>query len=163
MAEEFTPDEIRQKLRTAIDLVLRRDRHLLEKDANERSITHRLAIYLEAEFPGWNVDCEYNRIKGDPKRLHLAEEHLPPTDERATADTKGRTVFPDIIVHHRGEDENLLVIEIKKANSNVPNEFDLCKLREYKREDTLGYKYGVFLKVRTGMGNPGFEDPRFID
>src|SRR5216117_1757682 len=128
MKEEFTQEEIRQKVRIAIDTVVKKDRYLLEQDVNERSITHRLAMYLDAQFDGWNVDCEYNRINGEPKRLYSAEEHLSASDEPLAADTKGRTVFPDIIVHHRGKRKNLLVIEIKKANSNVPDDFDLWKL-----------------------------------
>src|SRR5271165_7265202 len=45
------------------------DAYLLQVDANERSITHRLALYLTPHFPDWDIDCEYNRCGDLPKRL----------------------------------------------------------------------------------------------
>jgi hypothetical protein len=39
---------------------------------------------------------------------------LVPTSIEAN-DTAAITVFPDIIVHHRGLEDNLLVIEMKKT------------------------------------------------
>jgi len=53
-------DEIEQKVSNAILRFLEKDGLLLEIDANERSISHRLAGYLQEEFLGWDVDCEYN-------------------------------------------------------------------------------------------------------
>ena len=35
---------------------------LLEKEAGERALTHRLAVHLEKQFPGWETDCEYDRL-----------------------------------------------------------------------------------------------------
>ena len=41
---------------------MRARRHLLEKDLGERTLTHRLAVHLERHFPGWEVDCDYDRL-----------------------------------------------------------------------------------------------------
>ena len=49
------------------------DHDLLGIDANERSITFRFAMYLQQCFPGWTVDCEYNRDSIEPKRLRHLE------------------------------------------------------------------------------------------
>lgn len=65
----YTECEIRRKLRIATEIFLERDRHLLTVKANERSITHKLAIYLEPLFPDWDVDCEYNRDGKNSKRV----------------------------------------------------------------------------------------------
>src|ERR671919_217063 len=46
------------------------DAALFQVDANERSITHRLALHMTPRFPKWHVDCEYNRDGFDPKMLH---------------------------------------------------------------------------------------------
>ena len=77
---------------------LRGDELLFRIHANERSITHRLAVHLEAPFAGWNVDCEYSRIGDGPneyKRLLL------PSAENVTHfDMDGSRVFPDIVIHH---------------------------------------------------------------
>ena len=50
-----------QNLEIALSELIERDSFLFEADANERSITHKLAEYLQAQFQDWNVDCEYNR------------------------------------------------------------------------------------------------------
>ena len=54
---------------------------------NERSIAHKFATYLEDEFQGWDVDCEYNRNLEKQKRLKLPEESsldVQPVNIRAT-------------------------------------------------------------------------------
>ena len=56
-------------------------------DANERSLTHKLAEYLQCEFPDWHVDCEYNRHGLDVKRLAIHSWRVKADD------TEARTVF----------------------------------------------------------------------
>jgi len=53
-------DVINQKLFEALTKVVKNDSYLLEHAINEPTISHRLAVYLESEFPGFNVDCEYD-------------------------------------------------------------------------------------------------------
>lgn len=133
---------VKKALKEALDQLLRADAELLNNDVNERSISHRLACYLEPLFPGWNVDCEYNRKHDDPKRLDITRHHVLSDDTQAT------TVFPDIIVHRRNTDENLLVIEMKKTTSKEGDDHDFNKLKAFKSQ--LGYKFAVFLKLSTG-------------
>jgi len=128
----------------AIDLLLdkalkrlrRRDKILFENDASERSICHRLAIYLQIQFYDFDVDCEYNCDHNDewlvkrldnPQLLAFIRAHKP------TFNGDSVTVFPDIIVHHRNTDENLLVIESKKTTSGVSDDYDIQKLLAYRR------------------------------
>jgi hypothetical protein len=40
---------------------MREDKDLINNSANERSISHNLAEYLQNYFRDLNVDCEYNR------------------------------------------------------------------------------------------------------
>lgn len=148
-------EEIKKKIDLSIELLLERDAHLLRTDANERSITHRFALYLQEEFSEWHVDCEYNRNRDDTKILQIPQnlrKHLVPS---RTDDTKGRTVFPDIIVHHRGTSDNLLVIEVKKSTSQISEDFDMLKLREYKNQ--LGYNHAIFIKFVVGEYNVGVD------
>jgi hypothetical protein len=128
-----------------------------EKDVNERSISHRLASYLQHEFGDWDVDCEYNRNHDDPKLLKLLRMYAVNV---STDDVQARTVFPDIIVHHRGTDDNLLVIEIKKTTNRLSDGFDKQKLREFKRQ--LGYSYALFLRFITGCAEIGVKTEEWI-
>ncbi len=85
--------EVKDKVQNAIELLLNHDKFLLERDVNERSISHKLASYLQEEFGNeWNVDCEYNRDHDIKKELTIHPETVEADDTAAT------TVFPDIIV-----------------------------------------------------------------
>ena len=96
---QYERDEIEVRLARAIARVLDNDRRLLEHGPSERAVAHRLAVYLENEFPGWHTDCEYNRqgSETDHKQVNLP-------DGKKDAD-------PDIVVHFRGpEGPNLELI-----------------------------------------------------
>jgi hypothetical protein len=106
----YTDEEIKCRVKDAIDLFYRNDSHLIVISANERSCTHKVAEYLQRLFPLYNVDCEYNRHKSDPKRA--------PDDQ---------LIIPDIVIHKRGSDaDNVLVIETKK---DMQSEEDIRKVK----------------------------------
>ena len=126
----------------ALSDLLTHDGYLLEVDANERSITYRFGMYLQARLPEWTVDCEFNRDGVNPKKLGHLELYPDSEDEDA------KTVFPDVIVHRRGAKENHLVVEFKKSTSSVDRKIDLRKLQGYKQQ--LGYAHALFIEVATG-------------
>ncbi len=139
---------VQKLINKAFVTLMENDKYLLQNDVNERSLTHRLAIYLEryfavyfSEYHNYSVDCEYNRKGSIPKELFCL------IDTVKTDDTKGKTVYPDIIIHQRGDSPcvNLIVIEAKK-NDNLDSNLeahDLKKLQEYQKE--LKYRYAYFV------------------
>jgi hypothetical protein len=133
---------IKEALAASLGKLILVDNEILLNDINERSISHRLANYLEPHFPGWNVDCEYNRNHDEIKRLQIQRRNIESDDTQAT------TVFPDIIIHRRGKDDNLVVIEMKKTTSQENDTYDIGKLNAFKKQ--LGYKFAIFVKIRTG-------------
>ena len=147
-------DEVRFKVDQAIAQLLEKDAYLLQIDANERTISHRLGLYLQLLFEDWHVDCEYNRDLDNPKRLKTYESFFD-ADQRVwnIAESDPITVFPDIIIHERGTSNNLLVIEIKKTTSKINSEFDCFKLREFKYQ--YRYSHALFLKFITGCNDIG--------
>jgi len=149
-------NHVAEKVSAAIRQLLDEDPHLLRVDASERSISHRLGLHLTSEFPEWDVDCEYNRDHHKIKRLILLE----PCSIDASSDC-GSPVYPDVIVHKRGTSENLLVIEVKKSTSNVPDGRDVEKLRAFRKD--LGYQYGLFLRLKCGEENCAVEKQEWID
>ena len=122
--------DVEEKVCKALSILFEKDCYLLKVDANERSITHRLGIYMQEEFPEWDVDCEYNR------------------DGHKIKELDGR-VFPDIIVHKRGTHCNLLVVEVKK-NHTWSDDDDRDKLRKFREDERLGYKHALFLNLGVG-------------
>lgn len=120
-----------------------RETHLLEKDLGERTLTHRLAVALEKQFPEWSVDCEYN---GLGERI----SRLPKSAVISTDDEFGRSIYPDIVVHHRGIPDNLLAVEVRKANNRQPPEHDrhkLCGLTD----PHLWFAYGIGVNLTLGQ------------
>ena len=113
-------DEVYRRIDQSIAQLLEKDYYLLQIDANERAISHRLGIYLQLLFTDWHVDCEYNRNLDQPKRLEQYEEFFDEEQQVWNiAETDPITVFPDILIHERGTGNNLLVVEMKKTTSKV--------------------------------------------
>ncbi|OGU58728.1 MAG: hypothetical protein A2X64_00050 [Ignavibacteria bacterium GWF2_33_9] len=138
----------------ALVFLYKNDSVLLETkyNINERTVTHRLGMYLAEQFPEFDVDCEYNRMekKDDLDKIinHISKSLRNIKDypeSTLTNDTKAVTVYPDIIVHKRKTDINLLVIEVKMGWKKDKAEFDRIKLEAYKEQ--LKYKFAVFLII----------------
>ena len=114
---------------------------MFEKDPGERTFSHRLAVHVERQFDGWDVDCDYNRL--GERRLRLPTGTIISTD-----DFSGKSVFPDIVVHHRAIPENLLAIEVRKATNHQPPEHDQHKLRGLTDPHLwFAYQIGVMLTL----------------
>jgi hypothetical protein len=149
----FIRSDVTRRVWQAIERLQEYDSYLLIRNVNERSITHHLAVYLQQEFPAWDVDVEYNRDGHDIKRLFVLPD--APSD-----DTNAKTVYPDIIVHRRGTNKaNLLVIEVKKRGYG--HGFDEKKLVEYTKplsDDGLGYRWGLHLILQSNeQGKPSLQ------
>lgn len=129
------------KVVNALGAFYARETHLLENDLGERTLTHRLAVQIEKQFEGWDVDCDYNRL--GERRLRLPKGSIISTDDEI-----GKSIFPDIVVHHRGVPDNLLAIEIRKASNHQPPEHDQHKLRALTDPHLwFAYQIGVYLTL----------------
>lgn len=136
-------DEVARRVDAALAILRTADRRLFTAKVHERSLTHRLAVYLEHAFDGWNVDCEYD-LKGiyDDKKQVVIEKPKGVNPEDAD-------VYPDIIVHHRTRQElehNLLVIEAKWRGGDV--EYDCRKIEAFVglgHPQTFKYQHGLLL------------------
>lgn len=148
-------DEIESLLHEALRLLRESDSDL-PADANERSYTHRVAYYLEMLLRGrryaYSVDCEYNRQGLETKRLDsLVKAYADTSSDELVRDERGRTVFPDVIVHKRGvEGPNILVLEAKRLGASAKElERDRDKLRAYLAEFSYYHAYLILLDAQT--------------
>jgi hypothetical protein len=127
------------KVVSALQEFYAHETHLLEKDLGERTLTHRLAVHLEKQFPGWEVDCDYNRL--GERTLRLPKGSIVSTDDHL-----GKSVYPDIVVHQRDIPNNLLAIEVRSAANHQPPEHDQQKLRALTDPHLwFAYRVGVYL------------------
>jgi hypothetical protein len=101
---------------------------------HEQTLTFRLGIYLQGEFPTLHVDCEYNRRGNELKKRRRG----------------GQLIKPDVVVHKRGvPNTNLLIIEAKKSsqwNANFRELSDkICDLTNQAGQ--YRYKIGLCWNV----------------
>ena len=155
----------------------------------ERAIAHRLAVHIErvlqdSGYPSEAVpiatDCEYNRHRGAVKVHYIKDDlkkRVEEAERKARKDSEREgwyffSVFPDIIVHERGDDgHNLIVIEMKRASNDVEAErdYDHLKLELFTKQDYehgYSYRFGASI-VAVDEGEPDkrklFVTARFIN
>lgn len=167
----MTDIQIRDLVRQALNTLLQTsDTWLLKNDLSEQSISHRIAFHLDSLFTDFNVDCEYNGdidrannrkeisiLKGELQQYGLLRDKEASDLEK---EFTNRAVFPDIIIHTRGtNDNNLCILEIKKSTSSVDFNYDFIKLRSYTSnhyDNNLIYQLGVFIEAVIDNENPSF-------
>ncbi|QOZ27852.1 hypothetical protein CI1B_76160 [Bradyrhizobium ivorense] len=121
---------------------------LLERDLGERTLTHRLAVYVERQFSGWQVDCNYDRL--GERTLRLPRGSIVSTDDHL-----GKSIYPDIVVHQRDIPNNLLAIELRKDSNHQPIEHDQHKLQALTDPNVwFAYATGLLLTLaRDGVSS----------
>lgn len=118
------------------------DKKLKVINPGEQVISGRIARELSNALPEWNVDTEYNR-RGSEKK-HLLYGYA---DQIETL----REIRPDIIVHHAGRPDNLIVVEHKRIENTYTLK-DVAKLRGMT-DPNLGYHYLVGIRLVTDIRN----------
>lgn len=134
-------EKVKNLVERAVNDLYLMDLDLLERENNEVTISCKLAQYLFLKFPGYRVDCEYNRHLNDIKRMNL--------------DNTKKIIKPDIIIHKRDIDkDNLVYIEIKTDHNNENREEDYKKIKA--ATDPKGefrYKLGIFIDFNRNKDN----------
>jgi hypothetical protein len=129
------------KLVAALQEFYTRETYILERDLGERTLTHRLAVLVEKQFSGWEVDCDYDRLGERTMRL-------PHGTVSSTDDHLGKSIYPDIVVHQRDIPNNLLAIEVRKATNHQPIDHDQHKLKALTDPHLwFAFSIGVFLTL----------------
>ena len=167
----MTDIQIKNLVTQALNALLQTsDTWLLKNDLSEQSISNRIAFHLNPLFADFNVDCEYNGdIERDNNRkaISILKEELQQfgllrVKEASDLEKEftNRAVFPDIIIHRRGTNENnLCILEIKKSTSSVNYNYDFIKLRSYTSnhyDNNLKYQLGIFVEGVIDKQNPSF-------
>ena len=171
-------DTIKGLVIDAVESFCEDEEYLIEKDLSERAMAHKLAEHLQKQFSGMHVDCEYNKNIDDDKHIKsTVKEYVMHKSQTKRGQELFETiiasegaviiddgdeqpevmdVFPDIIIHWRGNGHpwNLVVIEIKKSSnlSRTQRDFDAFKLKKYTAErGPLQYRLGAFITLKVGQ------------
>jgi hypothetical protein len=134
------PEQVFARLSRCLERLRDHDAYLLER-GHEQAITHRLAMYMQDEFPGWHVDVEFNRNRDDSKHLNYRRE----TDDFAA----DHNIRPDIIVHQRGTQQHLLIVEAKRKGQPTADDVEKLK-RTTEPEGEFQYAFGALVELTPG-------------
>lgn len=142
---------------------LKDEKEIIRIDVNERTLSARLMFHLQTlllneiyqeNYKEYSVDCEYNRINEIEYKILKVCEYIEKTKNFEEVDKK---VYPDIIVHKRNENNNLIVIEMKKVNSYIKKkENDKNRLKamtNLRKLNNFNYILGVYFEVDTTGNN----------
>lgn len=141
---------------------LQRERENIVNDISERNLCGRLMLYLDASKNRYGLydyytDAEYNRNKGDMKRIIHDRDNY-------------KIITCDLILHSRGRlpDDNLIAIEMKKKHhKRSAKNADRERLMALTRtpaavrqfadmpDHVYDYKLGLFVELNT-------DDARYV-
>ena len=131
---------------------LKEEKEIIKIDVNERTLSTRLMFHLQTlllseiyqeSYKEYSVDCEYNRRKEIVKILPKEYREL---------EKKDKQIYPDIILHQRNSEKNLMIIEMKKTYSldeggKNENRDRLKFLTSLRKENKYKYLLGVYFEV----------------
>ena len=131
---------------------LKEEKEIIEINVNERTLSARLMFHLQTlllneiyqeNYKEYSVDCEYNRRKEIVKILPKEYREL---------EKKDKQIYPDIILHQRNSEKNLMIIEMKKTYSldeggKNENRDRLKFLTSLRKENKYKYLLGVYFEV----------------
>lgn len=163
-------EETLELINLSVSSFIQNERALLERNLNEQLLSSRLAHYLSLNFNRHNVDAEYNGDidkPNDRKALDIASHEIEHIGKKVNANDSYR-ITPDIIIHIRGTNEdNLVVIEVKKdVSSELNKKFDLIKLKHLTTNylgNHYNYKLGVAIVFGTSKNAGTMEAKYFVN
>lgn len=135
MTDKIENEKLKKLLEQSLDMFYSSDANeILPKEGVERTCVFHIGIYMQYLMNGYdcfrnfNLDCEYNKLGETPKKMYEFE------DENG--------IQPDLILHQRDTDNNLMVVEFKGYwnRENINN--DVRKLEYLTSKDSENkYKY----------------------
>ena len=163
-------------LKQSVDLLYKNDSYLIKHSVHEQDISHRIAYYFENllnnyswyKKSSFNVDVEYNKNFDDPKRVYsncddCGNARCYINQSSYYIDNYQSPCKPDIILHERGSnDNNILVIEIKKCNNECKDDFAklsafTCNASDYK------YKIGIYININNQPSYKYFKNGQEVE
>lgn len=124
--------EIKRVIESALAILYRVEKEIINDKAHEQSISARLMLHLQHLLPEWGVDVEFNR---------QSENRDTKTDENGTKRK------PDIIIHKRGPaGPNLAAILVKCEWNTESRENDREVLQSIKSKH--GYQTSFVLEIK---------------
>ena len=135
MTNKIENEKLKKLLEQALDMFYSGDaEEILPKEGVERACVFHIGIYMQYLMNGYdylrkfNLDCEYNKLGDIPKKMYEFED--------------GNGIQPDLIIHQRNTDNNVMVIEFKGYWNKKYIDNDIKKLKYLTSHDTENkYQY----------------------
>ncbi len=148
-------DDLKAQIKHVLSILYERDYDLLERQVDERSISHKFAHYYEVDFADQyakhDFDAEYQRNGIVPKYYSYI-----------------KYAIPDFIIHRRNcNKHNLVMFEFKPFWSKSKcHRNDINKLRAFTSNEELfikdgkpwyySYSYGIHIILRCDVASIAF-------
>lgn len=137
-----------------VDLEYNRYKHI-EKDIEiDFNSNQDVKAQLESKIKEMNI-CILDKMIADEYIVKYSEEYLKKVYKNVACSNYyelceefnyKKAFIPDIVIHRRNSDDNLIMIEVKKMNNSKHN-FDVIKLSLIKKYTKLNYLYYVYVVV----------------
>ena len=146
------------------------DYNLIINSVHEQALAHRIAHYLENKLEytiktnGLSIDCEYNKRIDNQQESHtkitfcdnccndhcIVKNNSDNINIIKTSRGNTRQYRPDIILHVRNTDINILACEMKISELTYKKKIktDFLKLKAYTCEDNFNYFIGVSIILK---------------
>ena len=147
----MTITHVRQKIKIALDLFYSENSEILTHWKTSRSYVCAFAKVLEKEFESWDIDCFFVHYNQSPTFGILERDGLCNAKDCSTTceeclNQKWCKACPDIVIHHRNAQDNLLIIQTELSCRNQSKiEQDLLKIEAYINKFDRSYAYGLFI------------------
>ena len=147
----MTITDIKEKRSNALDCFYSENKEILKNWKTNKSYVSAFSKILEREFDSWDIDCyfvHYNEHKFSAfldKDCFCKEKDTSVTCEECL-NWKWCNACPDIIIHHRNSQENLLIIQTAlSCNNQSKKEQNLSKIKRHINCSDSSYQYGLFI------------------
>lgn len=141
------PKSIFAKIQKCVQRLYKKDKYLFECGVCERSLMFRLAYYLQKEFTGYSVDCEFNKLGFNENMTGNKMMFDPATNEL-------KRIYVDIIIHKRNSNltDNFICLELKRTRKDMESDTQRLKIMTSKNGFTyeaknylFNYDFGFFI------------------
>ena len=142
---------IKKKISNAINFFYLENKEVIKNWKSSRNYIYALAKILEREFDSWDVDCNFVHYREptvsnflDNDRFCNAKDISVTCEE--CLNKKWCKACPDIIIHRRNTQDNLLIIQIELNSRNQSKtEQNLSLIKSYINDSGNPYEYGLIL------------------
>ena len=151
LEESITISQIKSKINNALNCFYSENHEMFENWKTKKSYVYAFSKILEKEFDSWDVDCYYVHYgRSTHANFSYDDRFCKAKDDSVICEEclnqKWCKACPDIVIHHRNTQEQLLIIQTVLSCRNQSKIVqDLEKIENFIDGYNDCYIYGLFI------------------